>query len=461
MPKRALWRLSATEMQGRYRDGSLTPLEVAQACLARLETVNPRLNAVVARRDPASWRRRRPRPSDSCAAPAVAARRDPAVGEGQPVHRRSVDHLGLPGAARTRDRARRALGRPGTGRRGADHRQDQRPEFALEGYTANPIFGVTRNPWNLELTPVVPPAAGWPRWPPSRAGDRAGRRRFDPPAGFAYGSRGTEAFPELGAAPARTAQPAAGLRGDRTAGPHRRRHAHAVPGDARPGFGGPFLACGRAGAHAAATATALRILYVERFGAAPLDPQIAASVAQAVDRLAALGHQVQRGALPLDLDFYADEADRPAGLANCSTGSPTGRHRPRPSTWRWRRRAGSSRPPASGRSSSRSSSCGATAWRCSRTSTSSCFLGRRASLEGGGRYPTRSTARRSARAAMPSTPAGSTRPACPPGAALRALARRAAHRHAAGGPLRQRRHAAGPRRRLRAAHPWADRWPAC
>src|SRR5205085_2269264 len=27
------------------------------------------------------------------------------------------------------------------------------PEFALEGYTANPIFGVTRNPWNTELTP--------------------------------------------------------------------------------------------------------------------------------------------------------------------------------------------------------------------------------------------------------------------------------------------------------------------
>ena len=45
-----------------------------------------------------------------------------------------------------------------------------------------------------------------------------------------------------------------------------------------------------------------------------------------------------------------------------------------------------------------------------------------------------STARRSARAAMPSTPAGSTRPDCRPGPALRALARRAAHRHAVGAP---------------------------
>ena len=49
----ALWQLSATELQRRYRDGSLTPLAVAQACLARMDAVNPRLNAVVARRDDA------------------------------------------------------------------------------------------------------------------------------------------------------------------------------------------------------------------------------------------------------------------------------------------------------------------------------------------------------------------------------------------------------------------------
>ena len=47
------WQLSAVELQRRYRDGSLTPLAVAQACLARLEAVNPRINAVVARRDAA------------------------------------------------------------------------------------------------------------------------------------------------------------------------------------------------------------------------------------------------------------------------------------------------------------------------------------------------------------------------------------------------------------------------
>jgi aspartyl-tRNA(Asn)/glutamyl-tRNA(Gln) amidotransferase subunit A len=50
----------------------------------------------------------------------------------------------------------------------------------------------------------------------------------------------------------------------------------------------------------------LRILYVERFGTAPLDPQIAASVGAAVQGLSALGHHVTAGKLPLDLDFFSE-----------------------------------------------------------------------------------------------------------------------------------------------------------
>jgi len=46
-----LWQLPAVELARRYRERSLSPVDVAQACLARLEEVNPRLNAVVARRD--------------------------------------------------------------------------------------------------------------------------------------------------------------------------------------------------------------------------------------------------------------------------------------------------------------------------------------------------------------------------------------------------------------------------
>ena len=46
-----LWQLPATELTRRYRDRSLTPLDVTRACLDRLEAVNPKLNAVVVRRD--------------------------------------------------------------------------------------------------------------------------------------------------------------------------------------------------------------------------------------------------------------------------------------------------------------------------------------------------------------------------------------------------------------------------
>ncbi|HSW19152.1 MAG TPA: amidase, partial [Ramlibacter sp.] len=49
----------------------------------------------------------------------------------------------------------------------------------------------------------------------------------------------------------------------------------------------------------------LRVLYVERLGGNALDAQIADSVGSAVQQLATLGHHVESGALPLDLDFFA------------------------------------------------------------------------------------------------------------------------------------------------------------
>ncbi len=54
------------------------------------------------------------------------------------------------------------------------------PEFAVEGYTANALFGVTRNPWNPELTPGDR-AADRSRWwrrdsPPPPSGPTAAAR---------------------------------------------------------------------------------------------------------------------------------------------------------------------------------------------------------------------------------------------------------------------------------------------
>ena len=42
-----LWRLSATDLAARIRAGSLSATEVARDALARLDAVNPTINAVV------------------------------------------------------------------------------------------------------------------------------------------------------------------------------------------------------------------------------------------------------------------------------------------------------------------------------------------------------------------------------------------------------------------------------
>ncbi|HZN48041.1 MAG TPA: amidase, partial [Ramlibacter sp.] len=149
-----LWQLSATELQRRYRDGSLTPLAVAQACLARLEAVNPRLNAVVARRDPqfmqeaeaATERYVRGTPLSPLDGIPLSVK-DSLYTADQPTtwgcpalraHATGQDELSV---GRARAAGALIIGKTNV------------PEFALEGYTGNPVFGVTRNPWNLELTP--------------------------------------------------------------------------------------------------------------------------------------------------------------------------------------------------------------------------------------------------------------------------------------------------------------------
>ena len=309
MASRELWRLSATELQRRYRDGSLTPLEAARACLARLEAVNPRLNAVVARRDPAfmeeaqaaTERHVRGTPLSPLDGIPLSVK-DSLYTADQPTtwgcpalraHATGQDELSV---GRARAAGALIIGKTNV------------PEFALEGYTANPIFGVTRNPWNTALTPggstgggVASVAAGITPLAIGQDGGGSIRR----PASHT-GLVGLK--PSLSAVPREHVLPSL-LLDFEVIGPLARTVA-----DARLLFDvmrGPApvdrssLAAEQARAQQRPAAS-LRILYVERFGAAPLDPQIAASVDQAVQRLGALGHRVRTGPLPLDLDFYAE-----------------------------------------------------------------------------------------------------------------------------------------------------------
>nr|WP_283254362.1 amidase [Ramlibacter paludis] len=299
--------MPATELARRYRDGSLTPLAVAHDCLARLEAVNPRLNAVIARRDPAflaeaqasSERHARGAPLSPLDGIPLTVKDSlytvdlpttwgcPALRE----HRTGQDELAV---ARARAAGALIVGKTNV------------PEFALEGYTANPIFGVTRNPWNLALTPggstgggVAAVAAGIGPLAIGQDGGGSIRR----PASHT-GLVGLK--PSLSAVPREHVLPSL-LLDFEVIGPLARTVA-----DVRLLFEimrGPADVdrSSLAAAHARATPARrpLRILYVERFGDAPLDPQIAASVGAAVDALAALGHQVTRGPLPLDLDFFS------------------------------------------------------------------------------------------------------------------------------------------------------------
>jgi aspartyl-tRNA(Asn)/glutamyl-tRNA(Gln) amidotransferase subunit A len=304
-----LWRLSATELARRYREFSLTPLAVAQACLARLEAVNARINAVIARRD-----------ADFIAEAAAATERfaqgrslsaldgipltvkdslftcDLPTTWGTPAlkkHQSQHDELAV---ARSRAAGALIMGKTNV------------PEFALEGYTANPLFGATRNPWDLRLTPggssggaVAALACGIGPLAIGQDGGGSIRR----PASHA-GVVGLK--PSMGAVPREHVLPSL-LLDFEVIGPLARTVT-----DTRLLFDvmrGPAAVDRHslAAAHAAAQPkqnAPLRILYVERFGDAPLDPQIARSVRAAVRLLEDLGHTVETGSLPLDLDFYAE-----------------------------------------------------------------------------------------------------------------------------------------------------------
>jgi aspartyl-tRNA(Asn)/glutamyl-tRNA(Gln) amidotransferase subunit A len=304
-----LWQLPATELQRRYRQRSLSPLAVTQACLARLDAVNAKLNAVVARRDDRVL-------EEAAAASERHARGAPLSAlDGIPLTVK--DSLFLADLPTTCGTAALRAYRPGHDELAAARARaagalilgkTNVPEFANEGYTANPLFGVTGNPWAPQLTPggssggaVAAVAAGI--GPLAIAQDGGGSIRR--PASHT-GLVGLK--PSLSAWPREQVLPGLLLDFD-VIGPVARTVA-----DARLLFEalrGP--AAGDRSSLAAAWAAQqpprrapLRIRYVERLNGNPLDRQIAASVAAGVDALAALGHRVERAEMPVDVGFVLE-----------------------------------------------------------------------------------------------------------------------------------------------------------
>ncbi len=150
----AVWRLSAAELHQAYTTGKLSPVDVTRAILDRIAALNPKLNAVVhadangamraAEESAARYRRGEARgPLDG----VPATIKDSLVVGGMPAtwgslllktNRPPTDELPV---ARLREAGAVLLGKTNV------------PEFTVQGYTHNLLFGSTGNPWNPDLTP--------------------------------------------------------------------------------------------------------------------------------------------------------------------------------------------------------------------------------------------------------------------------------------------------------------------
>src|ERR1700690_4463751 len=178
------------------------------------------------------------------------------------------------------------------------------PEFTLEGYTRNDLFGVTRNPWNTELTP----------------GGSSGGAAASVAAGFVAAAIGTDGGgsirrpachtglvgykPSIGRWPRADGFPAI-LTDFETIGSLMRTVKDTLLFDA--------VLRGRdqrdwRSSYAPAPSwpkKSARILYVPRFGATPVDPEVASQVEAFAGRLSSMGHDVVEGKVFFDLEIAA------------------------------------------------------------------------------------------------------------------------------------------------------------
>jgi amidase len=149
-----LWRRSATELATAIRGREVSCLEVMQAHLARIEAVNPLLNAIVtldadlglraaAAADDALGRGEAPGPLHGLPM-AIKDLEDTAgmrTTYGSPIYRDHVPAADTLMVARLRGAGAIVVGKTNT------------PEFGAGSQTFNPVFGATRNPYDRARTP--------------------------------------------------------------------------------------------------------------------------------------------------------------------------------------------------------------------------------------------------------------------------------------------------------------------
>jgi aspartyl-tRNA(Asn)/glutamyl-tRNA(Gln) amidotransferase subunit A len=147
--------LSASELLRRYGEKSLSPVDVTQATLARIERYDGAINAyclvaedealAAARLSEDRWNRGQPLGLVDGVPTSI---KDLNAAKGWPLRKGSrtvaadqPSDEDTPMVARLREQGAVFLGKTTT------------PEFGWKGITDSPLTGITRNPWNTECTP--------------------------------------------------------------------------------------------------------------------------------------------------------------------------------------------------------------------------------------------------------------------------------------------------------------------
>jgi aspartyl-tRNA(Asn)/glutamyl-tRNA(Gln) amidotransferase subunit A len=149
-----LAQLSASELGPLYRSGALSPVEVARDALARIEAVEPRVNAFI-HREPAETLRQAAASEARWKAGSPLGRldgvpvtiKDNLVVAGWPIRRGTTLSSTAPApedspcTARLREAGAVILGKT------------TMPEYGWKGVGDSPLTGITRNPWNIATGP--------------------------------------------------------------------------------------------------------------------------------------------------------------------------------------------------------------------------------------------------------------------------------------------------------------------
>ncbi|TIP26318.1 MAG: amidase [Mesorhizobium sp.] len=288
--------LTACECLELYRRRQVSPVEVVDECLSRIDASNPTLNAFClvdqknarssARASEGRWMKGEPA---GVLDGIPATIKDLTLTRGWPTRRGSQSSNAqepwtedAPITARLREAGAVILGKTTT------------PEFGWKGVTDSPLYGITRNPWNPDLTPGgssggAGVAAALNLGFLHQGSDGGGSIRI--PASFT----GTFGFkPTFGLVPQ---WPASAMTTLSHLGPMTRTVADALlmmrviaQKDARDGYAGPIYP--RIDLNPTRTLKGLRIGYSRDLGYVKVAHDIQRVTDKAVDQLRALGAEV-------------------------------------------------------------------------------------------------------------------------------------------------------------------------